>query len=100
MSACSLSLLCSPELESRVCDLLLIEPEVNLFSSNHAFTHGLHPNHLDPLEKVLGRGDSVHIQLLVDQAQAEQILARLKTHLPRAGIRYWLSPVIAQGEIV
>lgn len=100
MSTCSLSLLCPPELEAKVCDLLLIEPEVTLFSSNSAFTHGLHPTQLDPLEKVIGRGHSIHIQLVLDETQVQQILIRLKTNLPRAGIRYWICPVLSMGEIL
>lgn len=99
MTSCCLTLLCTPELEEKLLDLLLVEPDITLFTSTSSFTHGLHPAQLDRLEKVLGRGHSVSIQLLMAQSHAADLLHRLRTSLAGAGIIYWLTPVLDAGEL-
>lgn len=99
MTRCCLTLLCAPELEEKLLDLLLVEAPSEVFTSAPSFTHGLHPQHLDPVERVLGRGHSMHIQLLLEQATAEALLGRLRSQLAGTGVRYWLLPVLDEGEI-
>ncbi|HNE33663.1 DUF3240 family protein [Agitococcus lubricus] len=99
MTSCCLTLLCTPELEEKLLDLLLVDPEIKLFTSASSFTHGLHPKSLDQLEQVLGRGHSVTIQILLTQPDAEALLERLRSSISGAGIQYWLTPVLAAGEL-
>ena len=99
MTRCCLTLLCAPELEEKILDLLLVEAPADVFTSAASFTHGLHPQHLDPVERVLGRGHSVLIQLLLEQEAATTLLDLLRLRLAGAGLRYWLLPVLAEGEI-
>lgn len=99
MTLCCLTLLCPPELEEKVLDLLLVESAVTLFTSQPSFTHGLHPQSLDRLEKVLGRGHSVNIQLLLDESTAQGVLERLRRSLRDTGVTFWMTHVLATGEL-
>ncbi len=99
MTLCCLTLLCTPELEEKILDRLLLEPAVSLFTSAPSFTHGLHPQTLDRLEKVLGRGHSVSIQLLLDQIEAEALLDRLRDTIGGTGVTYWMTHILATGEL-
>lgn len=99
MTLCCLTLLCPPELEEKIVDLLLVDAAAPLFSSAPSFTHGLHPQSLDRLEKVLGRGHSVSIQLLLDQNGATALLDRLRATLRGTGVTYWATHVLDTGEL-
>lgn len=99
MTLCCLTLLCPPELEEKILDLLLVDTAVTLFSSAPSFTHGLHPQSLDRLEKVLGRGHSVSIQLLLDRTAADALLERLRASVAGTGVTYWMTHVLDTGEL-
>ncbi len=99
MTLCCLTLLCPPELEEKILDLLLVEASVRLFTSAPSFTHGLHPQSLDRLEKVLGRGHSVSIQLLLNGEAAAALLDSLRATLTGTGVTFWMTHVLDTGEL-
>lgn len=100
MNRCCLELLGTPELEEKIVDMLLVESGTEVFTTAPSFTHGLHHALLDPLEKVLGRDHSVSIRLLMTQEQARELVQRLRERFPGSGVRYWISPVLEEGEIL
>ena len=99
MTLCCLTLLCPPELEEKIVDLLLVDAAAPLFSSAPSFTHGLHPQSLDRLEKVLGLGHSVSLQLLLDRTAADALLERLRSIMAGTGVTYWMTHVLDTGEL-
>ncbi len=99
MTDICLSLLVAPDIEEKVLDQLLLSPVITLFSSQPASSHGGHPADLDPSEQVLGRGAAVLIQVLLTDQDAEHVLGVLRELFTGSGLRYWLTPVLTQGEI-
>ena len=99
MSEVCLTLLSSPEVEEKLLDQLLMCMASAVFTSQPAASHGGHLATLDPREQVLGRGDAVLIQVLLEPEAAQDLLATLRGQLPGASVRYWLTPVLEQGEL-
>lgn len=99
MSERCLTLLCPPELEEKLLDLLLMSPNVKLFTSTVAFAHGLAHEHLDQTEQVLGRARATEIKVLLAATEQTALLTSLRTQFAGAGLRYWMTTVLEAGEI-
>ena len=99
MTDVCLSLLGTPELEEQLLDQLLLHPLIRTFTSQTIASHGGHPAELDAGEQVLGRGEAVLMQALLAGSDADELLADLRRKLPGSKLRYWLCPVLTQGEI-
>lgn len=99
MSEVCLTLLGAPEVEEKLLDQLLMCMASVVFTSQSAASHGGHLANLDPREQVLGRGDAVLIQVLLEAQAAHDLLANLRGQLHGASVRYWLTPVLEQGEL-
>ncbi len=99
MADVCLSLLGAPELEEKLLDRLLMTPVIATFTSQSAASHGGHPAELDPTEQVLGRGHAVLVQAVLDESDAQALLADLCQVFAGSGLRYWLCPVLSQGEL-
>lgn len=99
MNDVCLHLLATPEIEEQLLDQLLLISVIKTFTSARAASHGGHLLGLDPREQVLGRGDAVLVQVLLDAGDARDLIEDLRARLPGAGVRYWLTPVLAQGLI-
>ena len=93
-----LTLLCPPALEERVLDLLLMTPEIAVFTSTQAAAHGLSHARLSATEQVLGLAVMTQVQALLTLADRASVLASLKRELAGTGLHYWLTPVIEAGE--
>jgi hypothetical protein len=98
MSELCLTLLCPPALEERVLDMLLMTPEIAVFTSTQAAAHGLSHSRLSANEQVLGLAVMTQVQALLTLADREGVMARLKRELAGTGLHYWLTPVIEAGE--
>lgn len=99
MSDLCLTLLCPPAQEERVLDLLLMTPEISVFTSSRAAAHGLHHSHLSAGEQVLGLALMTQVQALLSGSEPDAVLAELKRKLAGSGLRYWLTPVLESGEL-
>lgn len=93
-----LTLLCSPALEERVLDALLMMPEVAIFTSSAAAAHGLSHARLSATEQVLGLAVMTQVQVLVGEAQRAKVLADLRERFAGSGLQYWMTPIIEAGE--
>lgn len=98
MADLCLTLLCPLALEERLLDTLLMTPEVAIFTSSRASTHGLGHAGLSATEQVLGLAVMTQVQALLADADRAMVLALLQTGFAGSGLRYWLTPVIAAGE--
>ena len=98
MSELCLTLLCPPALEERVLDLLLMMPEIAIFTSTRAAAPGLSHERLSATEQVLGLAVMTQVQALLTQAERASVLTHLKRELVGTGLHYWITPVIEAGE--
>lgn len=99
MSELCLTLLCPPAQEERVLDMLLMIPEITVFTSSRAAAHGLHHASLSAGEQVLGLAVMTQVQALLSGPERDAVLAELKRKLAGSGLRYWLTPVLESGEL-
>ncbi|WP_454776814.1 DUF3240 family protein [Janthinobacterium tructae] len=100
MTELCLTLLCSPALEERVLDTLLMSSEISLFTSTAAAAHGLAHDRLSATEQVLGLAKMTRIDALLPEAHRETVLTMLRQVLQGGGVRYWLTPITEAGELL
>lgn len=98
MAELCLKILCPPALVEQVLDTLLTMPEIAFFTSSAASAHGLEHSTLSATEQVLGMARMTLIEAMLWLANRDQILARLRTELSGTGLKYWISPVLEEGE--
>ena len=94
-----LNLLCPPESEERLLDLLLESTGDKLFTSCRAYSHGVAHSSLSSLDQVLGRRQSVLVQVLLEKDELEPLLAQLAQLFTGVGLTYWATPLALEGEI-
>jgi len=99
MTEVCLNLLASPELEEKLLDRLLLHPNVSVFVSQRAASHGGHIGDLDQTEQVLGRGDAVLIRALLTAVDAESLVAELRIAFAHSGVMFWIVPILAKGAL-
>ena len=99
MNDVCLHLLAAPEIEEQLLDHLLLSTVGKTFTSARAASHGGHQLGLDPREQVLGRGDAVLVQVILESGGARVLIEELREGLPGAGIRYWITPLLGEGQI-
>lgn len=94
-----LNLLCPPSVEEKLLDVLLDSEGVVVFTSVQVHHYGLAAARLSAQEQVMGRSQSLHIQILLSEAVLKPLLERVQRDFAGTGIRYWASPVAFEGEI-
>lgn len=94
-----LNLLCPAGLEEKLLDLLLLHPDLDVFTSTRTGAHGLAFGNLSASEQVLGRALATHVQVLMGQSQRNAVLDAVRREFAGAGLRYWISPVAEAGDI-
>ena len=99
MSQLCLSILCPPAVEEKLLDLLLLLPAVAVFTSAPAAAHGLAFGDLNPTEQVLGRAFATQVQVIIQVADKPALLGSIQAQFAGAGLRYWITPVLEEGEI-
>lgn len=100
MSLVCLSLLGAPALEEKLLDQLLQSPHDLTFTSQGCASHGGHSDDsLDASEQVLGRARAVLVQVLIPESIARQLIDDLGVLFSGSGLRYWLTPVLEEGQL-
>lgn len=99
MTDLCLYLLCPASLEEKLLDLLLMHPDLAVFTSTRTAAHGLAFGALSANEQVLGRALATQVQVLMAASQRDAVLEALRQEFAGAGLRYWISPVAHAGEI-
>lgn len=98
LDAC-LNLILPNALKDQVLDQLLKHPEwVGPFNTHRVEGHGDPDSIASPAEQVRGRAERVRIEILMDAAQVEALLAQLRADLSSQEIVWWLTPVLASGS--
>ena len=99
MSELCLTLLCPPQAEERLLDLLLMLPNTTDFTSTPTAAHGLTHENMDQTEQVLGRARATEVEVIFAADDKAALLDALRQQFVGAGLRYWITPVIESGEI-
>jgi len=99
MTELCLTLLCPSAVEEKLLDLLLMSPDLKLFTSAPIAAHGLSFGGFNQTEQVLGRAFATQVQVLLDADDKTALLENIREQFSGTGLRYWLTPVIEAGEI-
>ncbi len=99
MSKFCLTLLSPPSIEEKLLDLLLDAVGNEVFTSVPAFSHGLSHSRLSNEEQVMGRSASAQFQIIVTEQEMTALLQRMRDEFRGTGLRYWVSPLVTEGEI-
>lgn len=94
-----LTLLCPASLEEKLLDLLLMQPDLAVFTSTRSAVHGLAFGGLSTNEQVLGRALATQVQVLMPESRRSAVLEAVRRDFAGAGLRYWITPVTLSGEI-
>lgn len=99
MSNFCLVLVCPPEIEEKLLDTLLVIAGDEIFTSTPTYSHGTAHGDMASLEQVMGRARSIRVEILVTEEEMARLLEALRTSLAGTGLRYWVLPLAAEGEI-
>ncbi len=99
MSEYCMTLVCAPDIEEKLLDVLLTAAGNEVFTSTPGFSHGTAQGRLSPVEQVMGRSRSVQVQIIVTEDEMAQLLQQLRATFTGTGLRYWALPLAGQGEI-
>lgn len=94
-----LTLVVPVDLEEALDDLLLRAPDVTGFTVVAAGGHGTSVALVEPAERVRGYADRVYVQTVAPRAQADALLATIRSALPHANLYFWMTPVVAGGRL-
>lgn len=97
MSELCLTLLCPPALEEKLLDMLLMAPEITVFTSTPTAAHGSVAGNLSTAEQVLGRAIATQVQVLLAVKDKDVLLNIIQQQFAGTGMRYWLAPILEQG---
>lgn len=99
LDAC-LKLILPDALKDQVLDQLLQHPEwVGPFITHRVEGHGDPDSIASPAEQVRGRAERIQIEILMDSAHVQDLLARLRAGLSSSEVVWWLSPVQKTGNL-
>lgn len=94
-----LTLICPPTVEEKLLDVLLANAGSEVFTSTPTHSHGSGQQRLSATEQVMGRSRAVQVQILLTATELAQMLTRLRADFAGAGLRYWVCPLSAEGEV-
>jgi len=94
-----LTLIAEPALEEPMVDWLLENETRFGFTSSRVDGHSSQLEGLTLAEQVAGRKRQQRFQLCVEKPVLDRLMERLRMDFSGTGIRYWIIPVIEEGEI-
>ncbi len=94
-----LTLIANPELEEPLVDWLLKYEARYGFTSSRIHGHSSRLEGLSLGEQVAGRKRQLRFQLCIDQETLNFLLGQLRVDFNACGIRYWVVPVMMEGEV-
>jgi Protein of unknown function (DUF3240) len=95
-----LTLIMANDTAQYVEDLLLSRPDiVRGFTASHAEGHGSVVKLVEPSDLVAGHAPRTMIRTVGEERAMREVLALIKSELPRANVFYWLVPIIELGRL-
>jgi hypothetical protein len=100
MNDCLLTLVFPLDLKEELLDEVLAHPEWGRgFTCMEIEGHGSAVPLQNSSEEVRGRSRYATVQIALPRAQAEALLAALRTELPNRRITYWITPLLDFGRV-
>jgi len=99
MQQALLTLIVSLELEETLVDWLLEQDHVQGFTSMQVYGHGSGVSAMSVAEQVQGRQKRTQFMVHGQLSALERLLQDIRRQYPRAGLHYFLTPVISAGPI-
>lgn len=99
MESALLTLNVPPALEEALVDWLLEQPHVQGFTSMQVYDRGSGASVMSVGEQVLGRQKRLQFMVHGEMRALQALLQDLRLAYPRAGLHYFLSPIISGGPI-
>ena len=87
----------SPDMEEDMVDWLLMQDEIDGFTSMMVYGHGAHAKNMSLDEQVMGRQKRVQFMVHGEQSQMQALLAAAQQTWPDSDLRYVLMPVMQAG---
>ena len=100
MTLCMLSIIVPTAIEAVIIDWLLEQDDVSGFNSIVVHGHGSNESAMSISERVTGKSAKVMFQTHVGEAEARNILGRLKKQFARSDIHYMIRPMIDAGNLM
>ncbi len=98
---CKLTLVYPPASEDSLVEYMLNQdPPLSGFTTMKAEGHGLGFDRASAREKVHGRTDRRLFIAIISIEQSEQVLTKLKSDMPIAGLMYWTEPILSAGRLL
>jgi Protein of unknown function (DUF3240) len=95
-----LTLVANREIRDELIDHLAEQPKlVSGFTASAAEGHGPTVPLHSAAEQVKGRADRVLIRIILDDAAAAQVIARMEQAFAGSHLVYWTTPVLSFGVI-
>lgn len=94
-----LIIIAPPSLEEVLVDWLLSNESEHGFSSCEVSGHSSQHDDLSLAEQVSGRKRRIQFQMEIPATDTEFLISKLKQEFNRAGIHYWVVPVIDAGHV-
>ena len=100
VQAVCLTLIAARKLREELFDYLSEQRDlVSGFTASDAAGHGPAVRLHTAAEQVKGHADEVLVRAILEQQDAAQLLARLKTEFAGTGLVYWIMPVMEFGAL-
>lgn len=93
------SIICTSEIEEKLLDLMLTMFPDDVFTSMPLHSHGTRPGQMSAIEQVIGRSRSMCVQILVSGEESATLQDLLRCDFAGTGIRFWVMPIVVDGEI-
>ena len=93
------SLVCAPNVEEKLLDMLLVRFPADVFTSTRTSGHGTVSGALTATEQVLGCSEALLVQIVLGAMEMETLRTLLSREFAGSGIRYWVTVVAEEGEL-
>ena len=97
---CCLTIVCHESMEERLVDHLLEHPDlISGFSIARIEGYSRKEKLPSMLERVRGRSKRIEIRTVINQLDANELIAHLKEEEANGDVAYWISPVLEFGRL-
>lgn len=99
MSELQCSILCSPDIEENLLDLLLMAFPESVFTSTPTFGHGIAHGAMSANEQVMGRARALLVQIILSVSEWDRLRRTLAQDFGQSGVRYWVALIHDAGVL-
>jgi hypothetical protein len=94
-----LIIIAPPSIEETIVDWLLEADDIDGFSSNESFGHGVRHIGMNLVEQVTGRQKKIEFIVCAEAGIIRRLVGEMHDRFSEVGVHYFLLPVIESGRI-